>query len=290
MFANLGGVSRARLLLLAVPALLIATACGNDSGGSSDAVTADATASTSPTATSPSQSPGSGASTDSAGSGVTAGAPSGSGASGGTVTCSYPSDGNAAAKEVDPPPSKPVATSPTKATISTNRGAIRVTLEADRAPCTVNSFLSLGAQGYFDDTRCHRLTTAGIFVLQCGDPTGSGAGTPGYSFADELVKDDPRVQPCRSVDTAMGKQDICTYPAGTVAMANAGKDTNGSQFFLVYRDSPLPNAYTVFGRMDASGLKVVQQVARAGISNESQAQGDGPPQLAVTITSVKPTS
>jgi peptidyl-prolyl cis-trans isomerase B (cyclophilin B) len=188
---------------------------------------------------------------------------------------------------VKAPPRTPVVTTPTRATIATNRGTVQVTLEADKAPCTVNSFLSLADQGYFDGTSCHRLTTAGIYVLQCGDPTGTGTGGPGYTFPDEVVPNDPRVQPCHSMDTSMGKQDICTYPAGTVAMANAGADTNGSQFFLVYKDSPLPNAYTVFGRMDASGLSVVQQVAKAGISNKSLAQGDGPPAQAVTITSVK---
>jgi peptidyl-prolyl cis-trans isomerase B (cyclophilin B) len=268
-----------RLLLLAVPVLVLATACGGTDSGASGSHTASTSASSSPMA-SPSADATPSDSTSSSTTSPSTGA-------GGAVRCSYPSNGNVAAKEVKAPPATATVTAPTKATIATNRGDIGVVLEADQAPCTVNSFLSLADQGYFDDTPCHRLTTAGIFVLQCGDPTGSGAGTPGYSFPDELVTDDPRLQPCRSEDTSMGKQDICTYPAGTLAMANSGKDTNGSQFFLVYRDTPLPNAYTVFGRMDARGLKVVQQVAKAGISNESQAQGDGPPELPVPITSVK---
>ncbi|WP_310963436.1 peptidylprolyl isomerase [Nocardioides terrisoli] len=200
--------------------------------------------------------------------------------------CAYPSsDQPAARKDIKTPPATPTTTKPTPVTITTNKGAINVTLEADKAPCTVNSFQSLASQGYFNDTPCHRLTTAGIFVLQCGDPSGTGTGTPGYTFADELIKDDPRVQPCKKVKTATGKQQICTYAAGTVAMANSGPDTNGSQFFLVYKDSPLPNAYTVFGRMDASGLKTVRSIAAAGLANG--AQGDGAPKSPVTITSVK---
>ena len=112
----------------------------------------------------------------------------------------------------------------------------------------MNSFLSLARQGYFDDTTCHRLTTAGIYVLQCGDPTATGMGGPGYAFADELLDGDSRIEPCHSQDLGQGPVDVCTYGAGTVAMANSGPNTNGSQFFLVYKSSPLPAAYTVFGR------------------------------------------
>jgi peptidyl-prolyl cis-trans isomerase B (cyclophilin B) len=182
------------------------------------------------------------------------------------------------------PPSTPTTHSPTRATLTTNRGTIGLTLEADKAPCTVNSFVSLAKQGYFAGTPCHRLTTSGIYVLQCGDPSGTGAGGPGYSFKDELLPGDPRIQPCRKVSTPTGKQTICTYPAGTVAMANSGPDSNGSQFFLVYRDSPLPNAYTVFGRMDAHGLKTVEQIAADGLAPGTQ--GDGAPKHPVTITGV----
>ena len=136
-------------------------------------------------------------------------------------TCSYPADSQSGAKDVDAPEEKPQAKGTVEATVATTAGDLAVTLDADRAPCTVNSFLSLAAQKYFDDTECHRLTTEGIFVLQCGDPTGTGSGGPGYSFADELDGSE-------------------TYPAGTLAMANSGPDTNGSQFFVVYDDSSLP--------------------------------------------------
>ncbi|MFN8196176.1 MAG: peptidylprolyl isomerase [Nocardioidaceae bacterium] len=183
--------------------------------------------------------------------------------SGPTVTCDYPADGDAA-KDVAKPPAEASSAGTVAATIATSAGDIGVQLDAGATPCTVNSFLSLADQGYFDDTRCHRLTTQGIFVLQCGDPTGTGAGGPGYSFKDELS----------------GKE---TYGAGTLAMANAGPDTNGSQFFIVYDDSQLPPAYTVFGRIDDQGLEVVRGVASAGTDNGS---GDGAPATPVTIESV----
>jgi peptidyl-prolyl cis-trans isomerase B (cyclophilin B) len=193
--------------------------------------------------------------------------------------CTYDSSGSPS-KPVDPPPGDPPKDAPTEVTIATDQGDVKVGLDAEKAPCTVNSFLSLAKQGFFDNTKCHRLTAQGIFVLQCGDPSGTGTGGPGYAFGDELVADDARLQPCQT-DAASGT-DVCTYPAGTLAMANSGPDTNGSQFFLVYKDSPLPPAYTPFGRMSAAGLKVVQSVAKKGV-----APGSESPKQPVTITSVK---
>ena len=179
-------------------------------------------------------------------------------------TCSYPADSQSAAKEVDAPEEKPQAKGSVDATVATSAGDLAVTLDADRAPCTVNSFLSLAAQKYFDDTECHRLTTEGIFVLQCGDPTGTGSGGPGYSFADELDGSE-------------------TYPAGTLAMANSGPDTNGSQFFVVYDDSSLPPDYTVFGQLDEKSTKTVADLAAKGTDSGA---GDGAPKEKVTITEV----
>ena len=148
--------------------------------------------------------------------------------------------------------------------METSAGTIGLTLDGATTPCTVNSFVSLAEQGYFDDTECHRLTTSGIFVLQCGDPSASGRGGPGYSYADELDGSE-------------------TYPAGTLAMANAGPDTNGSQFFLVYADTKLPPSYTVFGQMDEAGLAVVEAIAAKGAVGGG---GDGAPAEAVTISSI----
>jgi peptidyl-prolyl cis-trans isomerase B (cyclophilin B) len=176
--------------------------------------------------------------------------------------CSYTPTGDAA-KKVDLPPSDPAPATSVK--IITNRGVITATLDDTETPCTANSFTSLAKQGYFDDTKCHRLTTQGIFVLQCGDPTGTGTGGPGYSFADELT----------------GQE---SYPAGTLAMANAGPDTNGSQFFLVYAETSLPPGYTVFGKIDAVGRRVVESIARVGTADGGS---DGTPKEDVVITSVE---
>lgn len=194
--------------------------------------------------------------------------------------CSYTQTGDAARK-VDPPPGNPESGAPTKVTIKTDRGAIPVTLDPAKAPCTVNSFLSLAKQGFFDNTKCHRLVTGGLNVLQCGDPSGTGGGGPGYQFPDELLAHDPRLKPCLGQVDPQTNKEVCTYSAGTVAMANAGPNTNGSQFFLVYADSPLPAAYTVFGRMSAAGLKVVQGVAKHGNAADGVA-----PKQPVTIKSV----
>jgi len=179
--------------------------------------------------------------------------------------CAYsPTDGRPASKPVELPDANPSATGDVVATIATSAGDLAVTLDADATPCTVNNFLSLAEQGYFDDTNCHRLTTQGIFVLQCGDPTATGMGGPGYSFADELDKSE-------------------TYEAGTLAMANAGPDTNGSQFFIVYGDTALPPAYTVFGHLDAASTKIVAGIAANGTESGSP---DGAPKTPVTITAV----
>lgn len=172
---------------------------------------------------------------------------SGDGESVSTATqCEYPSDQMEPARPVDPPPGTNVQHQATvSATLQLTAGDINLTLDRAKAPCTVNSFLSLAEQEYFDDTDCHRLVDEGIFILQCGDPTATGMGGPGYSFADETTDD-------------------LTYISGVVAMANRGPDTNGSQFFLVFDDSALPPDYTVFATMDDAGLEVVRGIARAG--------------------------
>ena len=181
-----------------------------------------------------------------------------------TVSCDYPSDGGQPAKEVDPPPADAPDTGDATAVIATGAGDVDITLGREATPCTVNSFVSLAEQGYFDDTECHRITTQGIFVLQCGDPSATGMGGPGYSFGDELTGSE-------------------TYPAGTLAMANAGPDTNGSQFFIVFDDSQLGPDYTVFGTVGADGLKVVQDIAAKGAKGGAP---DGPPAEKVTIDAV----
>lgn len=181
----------------------------------------------------------------------------------GTGTCSYNSSGTPSKKIKGTPPTADVSKAAAiPVVLDTNRGEIELSLNAAKAPCTVNSFTFLAKQKYFDSTSCHRLTTSGLFVLQCGDPSGTGGGGPGYQFADENLTG-------------------ATYPKGTVAMANAGKGTNGSQFFLVYEDTQLGPDYTPFGTI-TKGLDVLEKVAKAG----SNPAGDGKPKLAVTLEKV----
>ncbi|WP_182523333.1 peptidylprolyl isomerase [Nocardioides dongkuii] len=182
------------------------------------------------------------------------------------VACEYIEDAvSEPAKEVDLPPGDATVSGEVPVTIETSIGDLSATLDAEKAPCTVNSFVSLAEQQYYDDTTCHRVTTAAEFgVLQCGDPTGTGMGGPGYQFGDELTGDE-------------------VYTAGTIAMANAGPDTNGSQFFLVYADTRLDPAYTVFGTLDEASVKLVADAAAAGTQEGGP---DGTPKTAVDISAV----
>lgn len=192
--------------------------------------------------------------------GSTSDSPSGSD----SAACSYP-DAGPAAREVAKPDATPDAKVANTATIGLSAGDVTVTLTPERTPCTVNNFLSLAGQGWYDDTQCHRLTTAGIFVLQCGDPTATGTGGPGYTIPDEVDGSE-------------------TYPAGTVAMAKtSAPNSGGSQFFLVYDESPLPPDYTVFGTVDSAGLDVLRTIASAGVSGGGS---DGQPASPVTIDEV----
>lgn len=193
--------------------------------------------------------------------------------------CQYPASPEPAAKKVDAPHSGKVPTNPAtvSASMSTNQGNLGLVLDNAKAPCTVNSFASLAQKGYFNDTPCHRLTTSpSLSVLQCGDPTGSGTGGPGYQFANEYPTDQYPPN-----DPAL--QQPVVYPRGTLAMANAGPGTNGSQFFLVYKDSQLPPNYTAFGTIDATGLATLDKIAAAGVAGGGQ---DGKPATDVRIKSI----
>lgn len=195
------------------------------------------------------------------------------------TNCQYPATPEPAAKQVKPPRTGKVPTDPAQVSVSmvTNQGHIGLMLANNESPCTVNSFASLVGQKYFDNTKCHRLTTSpGLGVLQCGDPKGEGTGGPGYQFANEYPTDqyppnDPKAQ------------EPVLYPRGTLAMANAGPGTNGSQFFMVYKDSQLPPQYTVFGTIQPDGLATLDKIAKAGVAGGGE---DGAPATEVTITSV----
>jgi peptidyl-prolyl cis-trans isomerase B (cyclophilin B) len=197
--------------------------------------------------------------------------------------CSY-TKVTTVARTVSFPPSAPDYTASYQATINTSQGKIVLNLLNSKATCTVNSFVHLAEAGYFNNTQCHRMLTSGIYVLQCGDPYATattkltcsstakiGTGTPGYEFASENLAG-------------------AKYTAGTVAMANSGSaSTNGSQFFIVYKDSSvLGPSYTPFATV-SSGLGIVQNVAKSGYSCQyvvsGQAEG-GAPKKKVIIDSV----
>jgi peptidyl-prolyl cis-trans isomerase B (cyclophilin B) len=228
------------VVVLAVVALVIVMA----SGGSKKKPSAAASTSASPSAS------------------ATTAAPKTTGA------CGY-TQGAAASKDVGIPPDP--ATTPTATetlSVTSNLGPMTFTLNGAAAPCNVQSIAYLATKGYFDSTSCHRLVDSGIYVLQCGDPTGTGSGGPGYTVKDENL-------------TAADYSQV-----GTIAMANSGANTNGSQFFIIWKDSSagLQKSYTVIGKVTA-GMDIVQKVAAAG-DDGSNGTGDGKPKLAITFTKV----
>ncbi|MFD5396475.1 peptidylprolyl isomerase [Streptomyces sp. NPDC127097] len=189
--------------------------------------------------------------------------------------CGKPAKGTPSTKTWKKEPAMSVDTSASySAKLATTCGTIELKLDAGKAPHTVNSFAFLAGQGYFDHSKCHRLVDQGIYVLQCGDPKGTGQGTPGYTIPDENLKD-PRL-----------KGGV--YPAGTVAMANRydgqsdkTRDSGGSQFFLVYQDSKLPPNYTPFGTV-TGGMDVLKKIAKAGSTPDPQT-GNTAPNATVVI-------
>ncbi|GAA0464941.1 peptidylprolyl isomerase [Streptomyces sp. NPDC046215] len=182
--------------------------------------------------------------------------------------CAKPAPGSPAKKTWKSEPEMSIDKSASYAMdMKTTCGTIDLKLDAAKAPHTVNSFNFLAGQGFFDHTKCHRLTTEGIFVLQCGDPTASGSGGSGYTIPDENLKD-PKL-----------KGNV--YPAGTVAMANTGQpNSGGSQFFLVYKDSQLDPKYSPVGTIGADGMKTLKKIADAGVAGGGT---DGPPNATVVI-------
>ena len=191
------------------------------------------------------------------------------------ATCEYRPSTEPASKEgTKAPEASAPATGTATATITSNIGELKLTLDRALAPCAVNSFINLAKQGYYDGSTCHRIGTQGLQMLQCGDPTGTGTGGPGYTFDNETWPE-------------------LTYGRGYLAMANAGLDqatqkgTNGSQFFIVYGDAQLSPDYTVFGSLDEAGLKLIDEVARAGHDGSfDPSPGGGKPNKEVKFESV----
>jgi len=155
-------------------------------------------------------------------------------------------------------------------TFETNCGNIVITTVGAKAPITITQLSTLAKRGYFDNSLCHRLTTQGLYVLQCGDPTATGTGGPNFTFPDE------------NLPTATANN----YPAGTVAMANSGPGTNGSQFFLVFADTTLGANYTIWGTI-TQGLDIVKAIAKAGVKGGG---ADGTPNQTIAINRVTVTN
>lgn len=167
------------------------------------------------------------------------------------------------------PAPPPLSINPQKtytATLSTNMGDITVELFAKDNPQTVNNFVFLAREHYYDNTPFHRIIRG--FMIQGGDPTGTGQGNPGYKFADEKITRD--------------------YKRGTIAMANSGPDTNGSQFFIMHQDYNLPKNYVIFGRLpDNNSISFDSLDAIASVSVVDNGAGEpSSPQDPVILKSV----
>ncbi|HJQ07209.1 MAG TPA: peptidylprolyl isomerase [Nocardioides sp.] len=239
---------------LALPAVLLpllaTAACGNDTTASDPGAS---TATTGTTAASP--------------------------ATTGGKTCDFAVDGSQPAKGVTPPPSTPEYSGKVTATFDMSFGTMKATLDADKTPCTVESFASLVKQGYYDGSSCHREgNQPGFEFLQCGDPLfdpkhhnpqTDGTHGPGYTVPDELTGTE-------------------TYPAGTLAMANTGApNSGGGQFFICFGDSQFPPAYTVWGHLDAASLALLKKATKAGNDGAFAQAGGGYPNSPITFKSVK---
>lgn len=189
-----------------------------------------------------------------------------------TVKCEYKKDPQGKLSEAGLPNGDGVQSQGTeKVTLTMNGQKVGLELENGVSPCTTNSFKHLVQKKFYDSTKCHRsVKSDSMTILQCGDPEASGAGGPGYSFADEY--------PLNGVDKDKAQQPV-NYKRGTLAMANSGPNTNGSQFFLVTGDTTLPPSYNIFGTIDKAGLKVLDKLM------EKAPEGDAAPTEDINIES-----
>jgi peptidyl-prolyl cis-trans isomerase B (cyclophilin B) len=181
------------------------------------------------------------------------------------ITCSE-TKAKAQEPKLIPTPSAVLTKFPKSFTLVTNCGDIVISTVGSKAPFTMTSIAALAKGGFYDNSLCHRLTTQGLFVLQCGDPTATGSGGPEFTYPDENLP--------QNVEN--------NYPEGTVAMANSGPNTNGSQFFLVYANTTLAPSYTIWGTI-TSGLDIVKAIAKAGAVGGAP---DGKPAKTIAISKV----
>jgi peptidyl-prolyl cis-trans isomerase B (cyclophilin B) len=186
--------------------------------------------------------------------------------------------GNPDIKDVGQPPTSGVPISGTRPmNITLPEGLITVELDLTHAPCTAASFAYLASKNFFDNTKCHRFLTQGVYVLQCGDPSGKGDGGPGYTYADENVPapTPPTAVPSATPSGSAAPSTTVVYTKGTVAMANGGPDSNSSQFFIVYKDSVFPANYVIAGKV-ISGLEVVDKLAAQGTEDNGSGEPSKP--------------
>jgi peptidyl-prolyl cis-trans isomerase B (cyclophilin B) len=196
------------------------------------------------------------------------------------VSCIWTPDdatANPDLKDVGAPPTgKAPHTGTQTMTMDTSLGEIVVEVNTAKAPCTARSMTYLAGKNFFDNTKCHRMTTEGIHVLQCGDPAGKGTGGPTYKMAEENLPN--------------FTDDTKNYPIGTIAMAKTQQPgSTGSQFFIVYGDTPLPGQYTVLGKV-TKGIELVQEAAKAGVVKEDGTPaegGDGAPKTPIIIKTLR---
>ncbi|UWZ59602.1 peptidylprolyl isomerase [Dactylosporangium aurantiacum] len=188
---------------------------------------------------------------------------------GGTCAWAPVPAGEADVKNVGTPPASVRGAGKAVMTLTTSLGTVEITMDAKATPCTVASFAYLAGKKFFDGGPCHRLTTQNLFVLQCGDPSGTGRGGPAYQYGEE------------NLGAAAG------YPRGSVAMARKQEPgTNGSQFFINYKDNPLlPADYTPFGTV-TKGMDVIDEVAAGGVGEQTNGPGDGTPKTGVVLRQV----
>ena len=191
-----------------------------------------------------------------------------------SVSCEYKENGEDSNGATIPNGENVSAEGTVTVELDTTHGPIGMKLDRAASPCTVNAIESLASEGYYDDTVCHRMTSGGLSVLQCGDPTGSGSGGPGFNFDNEYP-----------TEADANQDQPVTYPRGSIAMANTGQPgTNGSQFFLNYDDSQLPPTYTYFGTITEEGMKTLDAIAEKGVEGGAP---DGAPAEEVRIKKAK---
>ncbi len=221
-----------------------------------------------------------------------------------TATCAWTpldtkSDPNI--KDVGAPPTSGEKRAGTETfTMTTDKGVVTASLDAARAPCAVANMAFLAGRQFFNNTVCDKLSTNGPFALSCGDPGKSGKGGPAYTFGTEYTPTAAAPAPTPSPSAASASVSASAsaspgatpavanvvYPRGTLAMASdGGPDHNGSRFFIVYKDSPLPPNYTAFGTV-TRGLDVIDKIAAAGAVDGGKAAATGAPKTAVTVQSL----